>query len=181
MFDSEILSFPVLTTTRFVLREIDVADAPLIHELRSDPETNALIGRGNSRGLDDAMLHIERIKQNALRNDSFYWIICFQNSSSLVGTIGLWNFDPSTRIAEIGYEVLPSFRGQRIMNEVLPAVIQFGFKNLKLKGITASCSDRNEPSIRLLKKNGFKLSSSPDHATDDPALLGFLLTPVENK
>src|ERR1700722_5293996 len=119
--------FPELATRRFVLREINVADASLIHELRSDQETNALIDRENSKSIEDALLFIDRIKRGVSRNECIYWVICFQNLSDLIGTIGYYNFNLSAETAEIGYEMLTKFRGQGIMNEVLPGIIQFGF------------------------------------------------------
>ena len=177
MFDPNFSLFPELTTRRFVLREINDADAPLIHELRSDQETNALIGRENSNGLGDALLHIDRIKKNVQRNESLYWVICFENSSDLIGTIGFWNYDISAQAAEIGYELLASFRRQGIMSEVLPRVVQFGFEQMKLKLITAFSSDHNDGSIKLLEKCGFRLASSNDNITYEhvPGMLIFIL------
>jgi ribosomal-protein-alanine N-acetyltransferase len=170
--------FPELTTGRFVLREINEADAPLIHELRSDKETNALIGRVNSNGLGDALLHIDRIQGNVQRNESVYWVICFENSPDLIGTIGLWNFDISAESAEIGYELLPAFRGRGIMSEILPRVVQFGFEQMNLKMITASSSDQNTGSIKLLEKCGFRPASlnTDNPWPDDPGMISFVLT-----
>ena len=106
MFNPNFSVFPELITRRFVLREIKVADASLIHKLRSDQETNALIDRENSNSIEDALLFIDRIKSNVRRNESVYWVICFKNVSDLIGTIGYWNFNLSAETAEIGYELL---------------------------------------------------------------------------
>lgn len=170
--------FPQLTTKRLVLREIDTADAALIHELRSDQVTNAMIGRKNSSGIEDALLFIDRIKTGVGRNECIYWVICFENAPDLIGTAGYWNFDPAAETAEIGYELLSGFRGQGIMREVLPRIIQFGFEQMKLKSITACPPDQNTPSVNLLEKFGFRLSSSGDDNThqDIPRMLTFVLT-----
>jgi len=170
--------FPELTTKRFVLREINLADAPLIHELRSDPVTNALIDRKNSSGIEDALLFIDRIKNNVKRNEGIYWVICFENASDLIGTVGFWNFDLFAETAEIGYELLAGFRGQGIMSEVLPRIIKFGFEQMKLKSITAFSSEQNTSSVKLLEKFGFRLSSSGYDNTHQnvPGMLSFVLT-----
>lgn len=170
--------FPELTTRRFVMREISDADAPLIHELRSDQETNALIGRENSKSIEDALLFIDRIKSAVQRNENIYWVIRFENSPDLIGTIGLWNFDIPTEATEIGYELLLRFRGQGIMSEILPRVVRFGFEQMKLKRINAFCSDQNISSIKLLEKCGFRLASLNDDIThlQDPGMLSFVLT-----
>ena len=168
--------FPILSTGGFVLREINIADASLIHKLRSDQETNALIDRENSKSIDDALLFIDRIKSNVSRNESVYWVICFQNVSDLIGTVGYWNFDLSAEKAEIGYELLREFRGQGIMNEVLPEVIRFGFEEMKLKWISAVTTEQNVPSVKLLKKFGFQLADSDDDSSEHvPGMLTFVL------
>jgi ribosomal-protein-alanine N-acetyltransferase len=41
------------------------------------------------------------------------------------------------------------------MNEALQAVINYGFKSIKLHSIEANVNPNNQPSIRLLEKNGF--------------------------
>jgi ribosomal-protein-alanine N-acetyltransferase len=170
--------FPELTTKRLVLREIDVADAALIHRLRSDEVTNVLIDRENSNGVEDALLFIDSIKNNFKRNEGVYWIICFQNTPDLIGTVGYWNFDLPNETAEIGYELLAGFRGRGIMSEVLPRMIQFGFEEMKLKSITACTTEQNSRSVKLLEKFGFRLSSSGHDDTDGnvPGMLTFILT-----
>ena len=61
--------FPQLTTRQLVLRELDVTDAPLIHKLRADEVTSALIGRELSKGIEDALAFIDRIKSGIGRNE----------------------------------------------------------------------------------------------------------------
>jgi [ribosomal protein S5]-alanine N-acetyltransferase len=170
--------FPELTTKRFVLREINIGDAHLIHELRSDELTNAMIDRENSSGIEDALLFIDRIKNNVERNEGIYWVICFENAPDLIGTAGYWNFDLAAESAEIGYELLARFRGQGIMSEVLPRIIKFGFEKMKLKSITAFSSEQNTSSVKLLEKFGFRLSCSGyDNAHQGvPGMLTFILT-----
>jgi len=177
MFYPNFSTFPELTTSRFLLREINVADASLIHKLRSDQETNALIDRENSKSIEDALLFIDKIKMGVSRNECIYWIICFQNSSDLVGTIGYYNFNLSAETAEIGYELLTEYRGQGIMNEVLSGIIRFGFEEMKLKWITAFTTEQNIGSVRLLEKFGFQLPALEfDHSIEQvPGMLTFIL------
>ena len=170
--------FPRLTTRQLVLRELDVADAPLIHELRADEVTSALIGRELSKGIEDALAFIDRIKSGIGRNECIYWVICFEDTSDLIGTIGCWNFDPAAETAEIGYELLADFRGRGIMSEVLPRIVRFGFEQMHLKSILAFCSEQNFSSIRLLKKYRFKLFTTGTDGTrqQGDGMLSFVLT-----
>ena len=169
--------FPELTTRRFILREITRTDASFIFKLRSDQETNALIGRENSKSIEDAVLFIEKIQTNVRRNESVYWVICFQNVPDPAGTFGIWNFNLATGTAEIGYELLKEFRARGIMTEVLPAIIRFGFEEMKLKWITAFTTEQNIGSVKLLEKHGFRLASLHDDIPCEhvPGLLTFVL------
>lgn len=170
-------TFPVITTKQLVMRELTIADAPLIHKMRSDKETNALIGRQNSESIGDALLFIDKIQSGVRRNESIYWVISSENSPGLSGTIGLWNFEESSKSAEIGYELLKEYRGQGIMSEVLPAIIRFGFEKLKLKRMDAFTTEQNTGSVRLLRKFGFQLEvSENDSARNaEPRLMKFVL------
>jgi ribosomal-protein-alanine N-acetyltransferase len=169
--------FPYISTARLALREIQVADAPLIHALRSDEATNALIDRKNSEGIEDALAFIDIIQKNVAQNESIYWIICLKDSPDLIGTICYYNLDPAAEAGEIGYELLTEHRDQGIMSELLPRIVQYGFDEMKLKTITAFPSEQNIGSVRLLEKCGFRLSSSKYDNTHDhvPGMLTYVL------
>ena len=56
----------------------------------------------------------------------------------------------------IGYELLPAFQGQGIMQEATSKVIAFGLDVIGLKAIEAYTHLENENSSNLLKKFNFK-------------------------
>ena len=85
----------------------------------------------------------------------YYWTITIKDNPKLIGSICLWNFNTEKTIAEIGYDLHPNFQGKGIMNESMNLVLDFGFKNLKLKTIEAFTHKGNKSSIRLLKRNQF--------------------------
>ncbi|MEJ2904766.1 GNAT family N-acetyltransferase [Pedobacter panaciterrae] len=148
--------FPVIKTSRLLLRELAAQDALQIHMLRSDPKIAAMTGRTPSTGIEDAMAHIYKIGKLIENNASIYWAISLLDNPSLIGTICLWNFDAENAIAEIGYELLPDFQGKGFMREAITAVIKYGFEELKVKTITAFPSANNISSVKVLKMAGFK-------------------------
>src|SRR5689334_22699067 len=109
--------FPVLKTSRLVLRELSAQDALQIHSLRSDPKIASMTGRVPSTGIEDAMVHIYKVKKLVENNVSVYWAISLLEDPTLIGTICLWNFDLENAVVEIGYELLPEFQGKGIMRE----------------------------------------------------------------
>lgn len=140
-----------LTTKRLLLRQLQPDDAEEIFQLRSDEKVSALIDRPIATSIDDARQFIDKI----IVAQAIMWAITLKDNPKLIGTIVYWNIVKEKDEAEVGYELLPQYRGQGIMQEALLAVIEFGFKTLRLKNIVADLKAINEPSVRLLEKCGF--------------------------
>jgi ribosomal-protein-alanine N-acetyltransferase len=54
-----------------------------------------------------------------------------------IGSICFWNITADEDCAEIGYDLLPLFHGQGIMQEATKAIIKYGFEGMKLNKIVA--------------------------------------------
>jgi ribosomal-protein-alanine N-acetyltransferase len=63
----------------------------------------------------------------------------------------------------LGYWIGQDFTNQGYMTEAVRLVCEFGFAQLRLHRIEASCLPHNEPSKRLLDKNGFRLEGRAAH------------------
>jgi len=148
-------SFPILKTERLTLRQLAINDDKEIFALRSDEQVNKYIDREPSKTIEDARNFINKISESVRKNESHYWVITLTNSNNFVGTICLFNFSIEKDQAEIGYELLPAFHGQGIMQEAIPKVIAFAFDVLGLKSIEAYSHLENKSSIRLLEKYNF--------------------------
>jgi ribosomal-protein-alanine N-acetyltransferase len=89
-----------------------------------------------------------------------------KGESKFLGSICLWNISREEAKAEIGFELLPENHGKRIMQEVIPRIIQFGFEEMKLQTIEAEVTPRNLKSLRLLEKNNFNLAAVNEENPD---------------
>ena len=147
--------FPVIKTERLTLRQLSVNDDREIFALRSDKQVNKYIDRDPSNTIEDAREFIKKISEIVRQNESIYWAITLTTNDILVGTICLFHFSTENDQAEIGYELLPAFQGQGIMQEAISKVIVFGFDVLGLKAIEANTHLENENSTKLLKKYNF--------------------------
>jgi len=159
-----------LFTERLSLTELQDADFEEIFLLRSNPEVYKFINRDPSR--EAALGFMKRVKEANSTRKSYYWVIRYKEQQRLLGTICLWNFSEDRLIAEIGYELLPTYHGNGVMNEALQIVVDFGFQHLELKRIEAYTNFENERSIHLLKKNNFILNPDKKDA-DVPGNLVF--------
>ena len=165
--------FPVLETDRLKLRRLVLSDAPEIYRLRSDLEVAVLTGIVPASSIDDAIAHIHKIEKLVSENVSMYWAISFKEDPALIGTICLWNLDIPQETVEIGYELLPEFRGKGIAAEAIRCVTNFGFDEMGAKSITAFPSEANAPSVKLLEKLGFK-PADHDHKNEHTNVAGLL-------
>jgi RimJ/RimL family protein N-acetyltransferase len=157
MDSSRILNFSKILTNRLIIRKLKNSDAAAIYTLRANQENRKYIDRPLMGKLDEAKEFIKRMNTGIIENEWLYWGICLKGKDEIIGTICLWHFSDEPRKAEIGYELLPEFQGKGFMNEAVIAIVDYGFRVLKLECMEACTSRDNVNSISLLEKNKFNL------------------------
>ena len=155
MLEIELNPFTNLHTERLLLREVQETDAPEIFFFRSDDRIMQYLDREKLTSETEALEFIGRYKKAILENEGINWGICLQNSNKLIGTIGLWWFIKANHRAEIGYSLHPDFWNKGLMHEAMQAVLDYGFKTLKLHSVEANINPQNQASRKLLEKHGF--------------------------
>ncbi len=130
MLNKILSTFPTLTTERLTLRQPLESDAQAIFLLRSDTMVNKYLDRPPSETVEDALSFIRKVNENFKNNSGLYWAITQTNDEKLIGTICLFDFSEELKKCEIGYELLPDYQGQGLMNEALKKVIEFTFQTL---------------------------------------------------
>ena len=148
--------FPELTTHRLLLRQLKHSDEQVIFQLRSDERVNQFLDRPPTQKPEEAGEFIAKIRSGIRRDEWVYWAISLKESSTLVGTICLWNFSLHGLTAEVGYELLPQYQKMGIMNEALTKVIEYAFQTLGLRVLEAFTHEENLGSLRLLEKHHFR-------------------------
>lgn len=151
---------PRFVTPRFTLREIKDEDEEQLFSLRSDDLVHQFLNRPIATSMNDVRQWREKVQQGAAKNEAIMWAIDLNDL--LIGTICLWNISWQDARAEIGYDLLPEYHGQGVMQEIIPVVLRFGFEELKMNSIVASIHPGNIKSIRLVEKLGFTLQPHPE-------------------
>lgn len=146
---------PSLQTSRLVLRPLENTDILALYTLRTNAAVNKFLQRKADVSLEQTEKFLERIFQNQRLQTCMYWGIQLQEDKNLIGTIGLWDFRHRHHNAEIGFEILPLYQGQKLMKESVAAVIDFAFTTLNLKEVRAASLPRNTSSVGLLQSFGF--------------------------
>ncbi len=166
-------TFPTLTTERLTLRKPLESDAPQIFSLRADTTINKYLDRHPGKTVEEALTFIKKVNENFKNNTGFYWAITQTGSGKLIGTICLFDFSNDLKKCEIGYELLPNYQGQGIMNEAIKKVIEFAFHTLGLDTIEAFTHKDNQSSTNLLLRSNFEEMAIIDEA--NPNLTVFRL------
>jgi [ribosomal protein S5]-alanine N-acetyltransferase len=147
--------FPVLTTPRLILRQLDLKDDKEIMALRSDERILKYLVITPCKHIDEARLFIEKINLGIETNESIYWGIAQKGNDRLIGTICIWQILKEDRRAEIGYVLHPHYQGKGLMNEAMDTVLRYGFDVMGLHLLEAHVDPENKASIKLLEKKGF--------------------------
>ena len=164
MLPIDFSTFPVLETERLLLRRLEPTDEREIFILRNDVRVNQFLDRPRATSAADATAFIHKIILGIAENKSLYWAITEKHSDKLIGTICIWNIDTANDMAETGYELMPASQGKGIMKEALAKVIEYGFREMKLKRMEAYVHPKNERSTVLLEKFNFKrIPASPGY------------------
>ena len=160
--------FPQLTTANFLLRQLIEQDDNEIFLLRSNGQVNKYLEREKAKEIEDARAFIQKIRKSFASKEGLYWAICKKNESNLMGTICLWNFDLQNCKAEIGYELLPQFQKQGIMQEAFKSIINYAFSILNFNKIEAWTVEKNINSIKILERNNFTRDAQLENKINDP-------------
>jgi RimJ/RimL family protein N-acetyltransferase len=147
--------FPLLSTSRLILRNIVPDDAEALFVIRSDEEGMKYFGQELYKSVAETITVIKMMEERYTRKEALRWCITLKEYDRLIGTCTLFHFDEGFHRAETGYELNRAFWGKGIMMEAMTAILTFGFNELALHRIEAVIDMENERSKNLLFSLGF--------------------------
>jgi [ribosomal protein S5]-alanine N-acetyltransferase len=146
-----------LTTPRFVLRPIAVADTEPLHALWTSAGIRRFLW-------DDEIIPIERTRASIDLNQRLFaerrfglWGARLAATNDLIGFGGLWPFRELPEL-ELVYGVGDAFWGRGFATEIARAVTAYCFEVLEMPVVRASTNVGNAASARVLEKLGFRLT-----------------------
>lgn len=144
-----------LSTRRLSMRPIRDVDAEALLALCSNPRVMRYGSTPAWDSIDKAIDKIERNDRGMVAGESVCLAILRKDDLHLLGTADLFQMDPQSRRAEIGYSLAEEAWGRGYMNEALTALLDHGFSELALNRVEADVDPRNTASIRCLARLGF--------------------------
>lgn len=153
--DAAFATFPTLTTSRLLLRQIRSADAEALFAIFSDEKVMEFYGSTPHRALDESREEIRDALAHYAKRESLRWAITLRGEDTFLGSCTLFHFDEGFHRGEIGYELHRDLWGQGITSEAVSAVLAYSFSELALHRVEALIDIANERSKGLLLKLGF--------------------------
>lgn len=90
------------------------------------------------------------------------WLVRLKETGEVIGDIGFKGNPDSSGAVDIGYGFLPQHRGKGYATEATRALVEWAFAHGAGR-VTAETLRDNHASIRVLRKNGFRLYREAEH------------------
>ncbi len=146
----------ILETDRLLLRELGTADSAFILELVNDEDWLLHIGDRGVRTLQDASRFIEDGPMASYSEHGFgLWCAQLKDDLMPIGLCGVLKREHLDH-PDLGYALLPDFRGKGYALEACRGVIEFAQTALDMHTMLAIVSPQNTRSIHLLERLGFE-------------------------
>jgi ribosomal-protein-alanine N-acetyltransferase len=169
-----------LTTDRLLLRPLQAADAPALFATFSDPQ---VMRYWNTPPWDTeavALDYIHAERHAMYEGERLTLAIVIRESAELIGKCLLFNYQPESRRAEIGFGIASSAWGKGYVQEAAGELLRHGFETLGLNRVEAEIDPNNSASGRALERLGFSQEGLLrqrwiiDGQVSDSALFGLL-------
>lgn len=143
-----------IETKRLLIREFKKDDWKAVHSYASDPEVVRHMDFGPSTEEETKVYLNKMLNQQKLKECTEYdRAVILRRSEVLIGACGINITDPISKEGEIGYIFNSNHWGNGYASEACNAILEFGFRQLKLDRIFGICSVENKASERVLEKS----------------------------
>jgi [ribosomal protein S5]-alanine N-acetyltransferase len=145
-----------MKTERLTLRPFSQKDTRFIVELLNDPGWLRFIGDREVRTVDDAHAYLTNGPlAHAAKHGFALGAVERTSDGALIGMCGLIRREGLDDV-DLGYAILPAYRGQGYAREAAAAWLACGFDEFGLKRIVAITKLDNAPSQRVLESIGMR-------------------------
>jgi RimJ/RimL family protein N-acetyltransferase len=146
-----------IETARLVLRELEESDFETVHSFASDPDTVGYMKFGPNSP-EDTRAFLARVAEHRAENPrlTFELAVTLKDGGAQIGDCGLHITDAESGQAFIGYILHRDFHGRGYGTEAAGGLLRFGFEQMGLHRVYATCDVRNRPCARVMEKCGMR-------------------------
>lgn len=154
--ESSFLYLTSIETDRLLLRRLALSDAPAIYEYGRDPRVAQYVLWDPYKSVGEARGFIRYMLRKYRSGEPSSWGIVLKETGRVIGTIGFMWIQRENASAEVGYSLARAYWNRGLMTEALRAVIDYGFRSLRLNRIEAQHEIENPASGAVMRKCGMR-------------------------
>jgi ribosomal-protein-alanine N-acetyltransferase len=143
---------PPLAGDRVILRQFEFDDAADVFAYSSDPEVSRFVDWQPHATVQDSIFYIRTCRR--AHRDFLALAIEHRSIERVIGALELRIVNRLLRVGEIGYTVARPFWGQGYNVESVALLLDYSFRELRLRRIAGVCDIANRRSYRTMEKLG---------------------------
>ncbi|MBM7094487.1 GNAT family N-acetyltransferase [Bacillus sp. H-16] len=149
------MNIPDLKTADFLLTKVKPEDSVDLFPIFKDKETMKYITPHPVTSLEQMDQKLDTMISLMKKGKEASWIIRPTNHNEAAGLFRFHKIHKWHQKAEMNAVLSPVYQNSGVMTQILPCVLSFGLKEMKLNRIAGDIFIENQGSRRLLEKNGF--------------------------
>lgn len=154
-------AFPVLTTRRLRLRQVEPRDAVALHACFSDPTAMRYWNFPSSYSLAETEKIMGWLGKASSPYSTLAWTVARKTDDACIGMVNYHNREARHARLDIGYIIAPGEQRRGLGAEAVAALVAYCEGTLKVHRITALIHPDNVASIALAEAAGFALEGGP--------------------
>ncbi|WP_411268103.1 GNAT family N-acetyltransferase [Paenibacillus sp. PL91] len=148
--------FPILHSDAFVLKKIEFDHLDEVFEIYSNDKVFEYCGIIPKHNIDTVKNMIGHFERDYNKRARVKWgIFAKHENDRLLGIIEAFDFNQKVNMVTIGYFLAESHWGRGIATEAVKILVDFLYKDVNVNRIQAEVMPLNDPSKKVLLKNGF--------------------------
>ncbi len=147
---------PVLSSQDWILRAFNTNDVRLVREASVDPLIPLITSIPELYSEGAAREYIDRQNQRHISQKGYSFAIADRENDIAVGSVFVGLIADDRERATLGYWIIKEYRGNRILAQILPSLIQWIWNELKILRLELYVEPWNQSSIKIAESFGFK-------------------------
>ena len=146
-----------IETKRLILRHFTKSDFEQLHAFASDSENVQYMDWGpNSENDTNSFLRDVQTTYQATPRKAYEFAVILKSTNQLIGSCGIRIQSSINHHGDFGYILSKAYWNQGLGKELAAELVRFGFSDLKLHRIWATCAPDNIASQKVLERIGLK-------------------------
>lgn len=137
-------------------RALESSDLDLLYHCENDPSVWKISNTQTPFSKDTLSQYLEISHQDIYTTKQLRLLICLNETTEVIGTVDLFEFDPAHARVGVGILIFEKHRSNGFAFEAIQLLKQYAFEVLFVNQLFCNISASNEKSIALFEKCSFE-------------------------